>query len=126
MKQASRVISIIAEATNRAFVLPEDVDKSKIETRSASFLAMPPPAPRGTKRGNAGLDLLSKLAAERPIVSPDMGPTRICIDRVPSLDLEDDVSELSPDQCADIIDGVLEDFDDTIFTQHPVKKQRHE
>lgn len=64
------------------------------------------------KRMN-GLDLLSQAAAELPVVSPDISGSHKPVRFIPSFDLQldddDGVSQLSVDQCADIIDTCLFD-----------------
>jgi hypothetical protein len=121
-------------------------DESKLN-RSASFLDMPPPMPKKKSNEdenhqksiqhmhqlkqqpafNLGLDLLSKAAAELPIVSPDISGMVSPSSAIPKLDLEgdEDVSHLSVDQCADIIDACLFPSDqDHFFAGPPCKKMK--
>jgi hypothetical protein len=110
--------------------------------RSASFLAMPPPVLPIVHRRNedtprffsihaptmSGLDLLCSAAeAELPVVSPHFGP--VVID-----DLEDDYEEeeeedvfnLSVDQCADIIDVCLFGQHTAVPEERPHKRTKIE
>lgn len=124
VQQASRVVSAVVEIASNACN-----GKQNQMHRSASFLAMPPPClpvhhrkvaiekapPRIASFLEArpvGLDLLSQAASELPIVSPDLSGEHQQGHAIPSLELEgeggeEDVSHLSVDQCADIVDTCL-------------------
>lgn len=139
VQQAALVVSAVVEIASNAC----NNGKHQI-SRSASFLAMPPPSmPIHNKRGvlpptfasflkaningSAGLDLLSKAAAELPVVSPDLSGTGPVWSVVQDFDLEaddEDVTNLSFDQCADIIDTCLfgGDFDDV--SERPSKRTK--
>ena len=129
MNQASRMAAIVVEMANGALSSPE-----KNLHRGDSFLAMPPPLPRipslhpEPDYDQGGLDLLSKMAAELPIVSPDVSSLGSPVQPVPNLELEEDedLSGLSADQCADIVDGVFGGFDDAILIGPPQKKTKTE
>jgi hypothetical protein len=149
MKQASRIVAMSINAG-----LIEDSGLNKI-LRSESTAAMPPPLPKlaGLPRMSdaAGLDLLSKLAAERPIVSPHLSarpaPTYIipCVllevardanhdfdqYKIEEVAVEDEVENeeddpyaFSPDQCAHIVDCVFGDLDDAMLVGPLTKKHR--
>jgi hypothetical protein len=78
--------------------------------------------------GNAGLDLLSSAAAELPIVSPDLSGLDKPQLTVQDFDLEpdEDVSNLSFDQCADIIDTCLLGGGVDDFSERPPKRTKIE
>jgi hypothetical protein len=136
--QASRVVAAVVDVANTASIVPE----SKL-CRSSSFLAMPPPQAKARSKNpksepsssssSHGLDLLGKAAAELPIVSPDMSALKARMLQVPSFNLvseaesetesEHDLSDLSPDQCADIVDGIFGEFDDAIL-EPPTKRNK--
>jgi len=138
VQQASRVVSTIVETT----VCCSSSSKQDVQmSRSASFLAMPPPTHLPVRRKpttteqqkkvaqfpassslvsqeEGGLDLLSRAAAELPIVSPYLSGVSSTSNSisVPNLELEtgendgggdDAFSNLSADQCADIVDTCL-------------------
>jgi hypothetical protein len=155
MKQASRIVGVVAAMSVNADLI-EDSGLNKIQlVRSESTAAMPPPLPSCAAPPRmsdaAGLDLLSKLAAERPIVSPDLSagstPTYIIpcmlleVSRDANHDFdqykieevvvedeveneEDDPYAFSPDQCAHIVDCVFGDLDDAMLVGPPIKKLR--
>jgi hypothetical protein len=158
MKQASRIVGVVAAMSVNADLI-EDSDLNKIQlVRSESTAAMPPPLPKCAApprmSDTAGLDLLSKLATERPIVSPDLSarsaPTYIIpcmllevgrdanhdsdqgkIEEMEEVvvedkveDEEDDPYAFSPDQCAHIVDCVFGDLDDAMLVGPPTKKLR--
>lgn len=87
-----------------------------------------------------GLDILSTAAAELPIVSPDFRARALMKQPpdMPNLNLvldesssanssitadEQDLSDLSPDQCASIVDDIFGDFDDHILSNEPPLKK---
>jgi hypothetical protein len=77
------------------------------------------PSPALQPRSDSvGLELLSKTASELPVVSPDVMGRSNWQPTVPTFDLtgetedDDDVSYLSPDQCAEIVDSCLQVNDD--------------
>ena len=123
--QASKVVSTIVGVASNAC---GNHGKHQI-CRSASFESMPPPKAKsmigsefnalGAHRGCGGLELLSQAAEKVAIVSPDIGCTTNVVASVPSFELED-VSHLSADQCANIIDTCL--FDDDLDVE-PVRKK---
>lgn len=109
--------------------------------RSASFLAMPPPAlPIVSRHKNdaprfssihpptmSGLDLLCSAAeAELPVVSPHFGPVIVMDDDLEYEEEEEDVSHLSVDQCADIIDVCLFGQPSVIPEERPLKRTKIE
>jgi len=128
MDQASRMVAILVELANSAFDTPE-----KNLHRGDSFFAMPPPLPKipsrlpkpKPDRDHCGLDLLSKMAAELPIVSPDVSSLGSPVQSVPNLELEQD-EDLSFQQCADIVDCIFGEFDDAILMGPPPKKAKIE
>jgi hypothetical protein len=91
MKQASRIVGVVAAMSN-ATLFEQDNSLNKI-LRSDSTAAMPPPLPQLATlpqiQGDNidGLDLLSKLAAERPIVSPDLSARSTPIYKIPGIRL---------------------------------------
>lgn len=117
-------------------------------SRSSSFLAMPPPSripvrkPENKKvkfassllfqSNKDGLDLLSRAASQLPIVSPHLSgsPSPPESVRIPKLELleeeceDDDVSNLSVDQCADIVDTCL--FGGDFSLEPPFKRTKIE
>jgi hypothetical protein len=136
MVQASRIVAAVVEVTNNAFVVPEA--NGDLERRD-SYLIMPPPMPvkpttvksmpvkPTAVRPMGGLELLCRAAADLPIVSPDVSALDAPSRSIPELELTaDPFSGLSPDQCADIVDGVLGDFDDDFLMGPPMKKARVE
>lgn len=133
--QASRVVAAVVDVANTASIVPE----SKL-CRSSSFLAMPPPKAKNlqpkpnTSGETVGLELLSQAAGGEPcVVSPDMRSKASRSLQVPCLTLvsdaeseaetEPDLASLSPDQCADIVDGIFGEFDEAIL-EHPSKKHK--
>ena len=140
MQQASRVVSFVVETT---LLSHDDGGGAAMLHRSESFLAMPPPShmsirkpvPDNAKLSSAlicredGLELLSRAAAELPIVSPHLSgaplPAESCL--IPELELEnenDAVSLLSVDQCADIVDTCL--FGGDFSLEPPCKRTKIE
>jgi hypothetical protein len=91
MKQASRIVGLVAAMSN-GDLFKQDNSLNKI-LRSESTAAMPPPLPqvanltRTQCDGVDGLDLLSKLAAERAIVSPDLSPRPTPMCNIPCIRL---------------------------------------
>lgn len=140
MELAAEVVTVVSEIASSPSVKPSSVPMA----RSASFLAMPPPKKRSrqqqddNQRHALGLELLCKAASELPIVSPEMWGHR----DVPSADQgqraipilqlgtpallssEDDNEDFSPDQCAEMVDSILGDLDDSIFDPRCCKKMR--
>lgn len=122
VQQAARVVSAVVEIASNAC----NNGKHQL-ARSASFLAMPPPSlPIHCKQqalpltfasfvelksgGDAGLELLCNAAAGLPIVSPDLSGSSKPVLILRDFDLEaddEDVSNLSFDQCANIVDTCL-------------------
>ena len=92
MSQASHIVGVVAAVSN-ASLFQQDDSFNKI-LRSESTAAMPPPVPQVATHpvmqgGNIdGLDLLSKLAAERPVVSPDLSARSTPIDSIPHIRLD--------------------------------------
>jgi len=145
VQQASRVVSSVVETTLRG---QEDAGSTTAMSRSASFLAMPPPnriparKPENKKvkfpssllfqPNEDGLDLLSQAAAQLPIVSPHLSGSASPSEsvRIPTLELveelyeDDDVSNLSVDQCADIVDTCL--FGGDFSLEPPFKRTKIE
>lgn len=96
---------------------------------------MPPPKSRlphqqdpHEELSSQGLELLSKAAAALPTVSPELSG-RTSPRPIPALRLElsclsnhrkeEDVSEMSVDQCASIVDNIFgEGVDDSVFHYH--------
>jgi hypothetical protein len=153
MEEASRIVGFVA-AMSETDLFQQDNSFNKI-LRSESTAAMPPPLPqlatlhRMQSDNIDGLDLLSKLAAERPIVSPDLSARSKPIYNIPHMRLdafhdggnhhpqsdhyqdktdkevlEDESFMLSPDQCADIVDFVFGDLDDVMLMGPPTKKRK--
>lgn len=126
MKQVSLIIESVVAMAKDAFVLPPKKQTS-MKRSGSSFMVMPPPPPCANKlpRPN-GLDLLSKAAASRAIVSPDLVVLHGQIQRIPELKLEDDddsnIDELSIDQCEHIVDDVFGDMDDALLLPPSCKK----
>ena len=136
MEQAAHVVTSVAEIASSTLTTVS-------MPRSASFLAMPPPDPRSPQRKKAslGLELLSRAASALPIVSPDsrraVSSDSNNVDQIPSLRLEiaalslppcedddvEDVATFSPDQCADIVDSIFGDVDDSVFNLVPPRKK---
>jgi hypothetical protein len=91
MEQASRIVGVVAALSN-ANVFQQDDSLNKI-LRSESTAAMPPPLPQlatiPETQGEHidGLGLLSKLAAELPIVSPDLSARSTPIHSIPRIRL---------------------------------------
>ena len=141
IQQAARVVSAVVGIASNAC----NNGKHQL-SRSASFLAMPPPSmPVHCKQqalaskcasfvapksgGNAGLDLLCNAAAGLPVVSPDLSGTNKPVLTVQAFDLEaddEDVSNLSFDQCADIIDTCLFGGEFADSSEPPVKRTKIE
>jgi hypothetical protein len=92
MKQASRIVGVVAAMSNTD-LSQQDESLNKI-LRSESTAAMPPPLPqlatlpRMQGANIDGLDLLSKLATERPIVSPDLSARSTPMYNIPCIHLE--------------------------------------
>lgn len=146
IQHAARVVSAVVEIASNAC---NDDGKHPI-SRSASFLAMPPPglpARTGRKRalpfqrrsligpegdGRAGLDLLCRAADVLPVVSPDLTGAAKPDWTVRSLDLEagvddsEEVSNLTVDQCADIVDTCLFGGEFTDSPEPPPKRTKIE
>jgi hypothetical protein len=148
MSQASHIVRVVTAVSN-ASLFQKDDSLNRI-LRSESTAAMPPPVPqlatRPLTQGDSidGLDLLSQLAAERPVVTPDLSARYAPIHNIPRVrldairdggkhryqsDLAEDMVEdesfvLSPDQCADIVDCVFGDLDDVMLMGAPTKKPR--
>ena len=122
VQQAAHAVTAIVDLAGHEVKLP----------RSASFLAMPPPAlpvpvlhrKKETVQFStipmSGLELLcSAAASELPVVSPHLGP--VVIDDLEE-DFDEDVSNLSLDQCADIIDVCLFG-EQAVFPEGPPSKR---
>lgn len=114
--------------------------------RSESFLAMPPPSRIPLRKAGHkqvkfsssilshedGLHLLSRAAADLPVVSPHLSATPMSSmsSSIPELALERDyyegdaVSHLSVDQCADIVDTCL--FGEDFSLEPPCKRTKIE
>jgi hypothetical protein len=92
MSQASHIVGVVAAVSN-ASLFKQDDSLNKI-LRSESTVAMPPPVPQlathPLMQGENidGLDLLSKLAAERPVVSPDLSAWSTPIYSIPRIRLD--------------------------------------
>ena len=130
MERASRVVAIVVDVANNVLCIPAPLQNP---TRGDSYLVMPPPAPlngkntRGKKRRNP-LELLSKVATDLRIVSPDIKAMSQHPSNIPPFKLDaaadshsQDVSQMSADQCATIVDDVLEALDGDLFA--PVTKR---
>jgi hypothetical protein len=126
--QASRVVAVVIELANTSSIVPE----SKL-CRSSSFLVMPPPS---TRPGQLkGLEMLSQVAAELDVKS-HAPSTLVWASHEPGLLAEqclvvsDDeveqgpsqLSHLSPEQCASIVDGVFGELDDDFCLGPPAKR----
>jgi hypothetical protein len=153
MSQASHIVGVVTAVSN-ASLFQQDNSLNRI-LRSESTATMPPPVPQlathPLMQGDNidGLDLLSRLAAERPVVTPDLSARstplhnipRMCLDAIrdggkrryqPDLQqpkIDEDIVDnesfvLSPDQCADIVDCVFGDLDDVMLMGAPRKKPR--
>jgi hypothetical protein len=92
MSQASHLVRVVA-AVSSASLFQQDDSLNKI-LRSESTAAMPPPVPQLATHplmqvdNIDGLDLLSKLAAERPVVSPDLSARSTPIYSIPRIRLD--------------------------------------
>jgi hypothetical protein len=92
MSQASHIVGVVAAVSNSSLFQQEN-SLNKI-LRSESTAAMPPPVPQlathPLMHGDNidGLDLLSKLAAERPVVSPDLSARYTPIYMIPRIRLD--------------------------------------
>jgi hypothetical protein len=123
--QASLVVATVVELANTACIVPE----SKL-CRSSSFLEMPPPLPKRRKPCMDALELLSQAAAGLVSISE---PTISCpvysrastehLVVVSDDETEQDLLQLSPDQCASIVDGVFKELDDDYFCLGPPAKR---
>ena len=135
VERASRVVATVVEVANNKLCIPEPISKP---TRGDSYLVMPPPPPlskrrpiQPKKRPQNPLELLSDAAADLRIVSPDLKAMASKSNFVPPLTLElpsldqesQDVSQMTADECANIVDGVLDAFDGDSFTMGPPKKR---
>jgi hypothetical protein len=124
MKQASHIVGVVAAMSN-ATLFQQDNSFNKI-FRSDSTAAMPPPLPQLATlpqiQGDNidGLDLLSKLAAERPIVSPDLSARSTPIYNIPGIRLgvihdggkhrhPSDGYQDKSDEEVDLVEDVVED-----------------
>jgi hypothetical protein len=114
MEKASEIASTIVEITNSAFASDDEDTKAELKKNSESFVVMPPPPPIASRQLDRtellGLELLSQTAMELPIVSPDISARSSPGMQIPDLALESDVEDLSPDECAVIVDGVFEEI----------------
>jgi hypothetical protein len=140
VQQASRVVQKVVEST----FLKQGASSAMLR-RSESFLAMPPPSRIPVRKAEHkqvkfsssmpshgdGLDLLSRAAAELPVVSPHLSGTPMSSksSSIPELTLErenedEDVSHLSVDQCADIVDTCL--FGGDFSLEPPYKRTKIE
>jgi hypothetical protein len=139
MTEASRVVGTIASMSN----IPNSSILISRISRSESQVAMPPPLPKKpTSRPKweaQGLDLLSKTATDLPIVSPDISALKSPVRIVPDIhfheeekvemqdnESDEDLPELSLDQCADIVDCVFGDLDDLVLMGPPMKKPKRD
>jgi hypothetical protein len=92
MSQASHIVGVVSAVSNASLFLQDD-SLNRI-LRSESTAAMPPPAPQlathPLMQGDNidGLDLLSKLAAERQVVSPDLCARSTPINNIPRIRLD--------------------------------------
>jgi hypothetical protein len=146
MLQAARVVALVVELTNRAYGLVPDEPKLP---RGDSYLVMPPPmsknqlslqqeqqqqqlATSGDRRklDEAMTSWVGVTPSELPIVSPDLFALNSPHKPMPHLFLDyqqdgvfDPVDYLSPDQCADVVDGVFGVLDDSIFMGPPASKK---
>jgi hypothetical protein len=115
MEKASEVASKVVEITNSAFASDDEDTKAELKKNSESFIVMPPPPPVPTRQLDRvellGLELLSQTALGLPIVSPDISARCSPSMQIPDLLLESCVENLSPDQCADIVDVVFQELD---------------
>lgn len=147
--QASSVIAAVVEEANTSSIVPESKlcrsssflamppPKPKLKRRHSDLLSQAEDT--SSKNKMHGLDLLSSAAIELPIVSPDIRakypqqPSGI-----PNLNLvldenssanssitttdvdQNDLSDLSAEQCAVIVDGIFGCFDDD--EPQPAKK----
>lgn len=94
IRQASSVVSTMTKLAS-AKSLPPPPSPNQAVKRTSSCASMPPPPPRRIKRPSV-------------VVSPDI--SSLSANRVvPSLQLND--SSLSVDQCADIVDTCLTEFE---------------
>lgn len=130
MERASCVVAIVVDVANNVLCIPAPLQNP---ARGDSFLVMPPPAPqqhkspRGKKHHNP-LEILSKVATDFRIVSPDIKAMSQLPSCIPPFKLDgsvdshsQDVSQMSADQCATIVDDVLESLDGDLFA--PVTKR---
>jgi hypothetical protein len=154
MKQASHIVGVVAALSDTDLSSQDNDGESKILRSESCAAMPPPLPQLTAVSSKRGLHLLSKAAeeAERPIVSPDLcaldEPTTIyhsipyiylekrgaCIEQDEQADEDDEdfgdlaqggqVSTLSPDQCADIIDCVFGDIDDDMLMGAPPPKKR--
>lgn len=138
MGKASTLFEQVVELTNDAFAR-----KDPSFPRRESQLAMPPPL---SKKGNLSLRPKWELPSQRnncsieqldervPMVSPDLSSNLSPSREIPNFamleqqqDSEEErvLAQLSSDQCADLVDGVLGEFDDSILAMgSPTKKMK--
>jgi hypothetical protein len=92
MSQASHIVGVVSGVSN-ASLIQQDDSLNRI-LRSESTAAMPPPVPQLAThplvQGDTidGLDLLSQLAAECPVVSPDIFARSAPIYDIPRIRLD--------------------------------------
>jgi hypothetical protein len=145
VQQAACVVSAVVDVASEACSM-----RKRPLFRSASCLVMPPPAAPMTHHGkksfplhfsfvtdhhtadHSGLDLLCTAAAELPVVvSPHLSNTPSPVVIAQDLDLgipddEDIVSNLSIDQCVDIIDVCLFGQTCDSIIESPLKRAKIE
>jgi hypothetical protein len=125
--------------------------KSSAPSKSIDAIMMPPPNPRAPNDPQTdqyqtispnylGLELLCKAAATLPIVSPEMTGRKAELHPIPVLRLElstlsieatkessddeEDISQMSADQCAAIVDNIFGGIDDSVFRTSPSPTKR--
>ncbi|KAL7580163.1 hypothetical protein ACA910_012916 [Epithemia clementina (nom. ined.)] len=105
-ESAAEVVAQVIEMTNSFFVVPKPIFH-----RGESYLAMPPP-----QMGLRG----ESSTQNQALISPDLTACSQGPEDVPFMMLNEDeyaeASDLSPDQCASILDDVFGDVDITVFS----------
>jgi hypothetical protein len=140
-------IAVIASSSSNSATVENQLNQS------ASFLAMPPPNPRAPNdphsdeyqkisSKDSGQKIISKATSALPIVSPyisapmaelhpipvlHLGLSSLSVEAKENYDDEEDVSYMSADQCAAIVDSIFgEGVDDSVFHMipPPIKRAR--
>lgn len=107
---AAQVVAEVINMTNLLYRLP-----GKSMHRRDSYIAMPPP-----QQGLSHSSSFPHRSGGQALISPDMSACSKAPEEVPHMMLEEDdiseASDLSPDQCASILDDVFGDVDIAVFS----------